>query len=421
MQWFTAAAVFLIPLIVSPTGSDTFRLPKELAFRGAALIAAALLVPLAIWERERFSWLREARFERLIGAGIVLWSIFSAALATHPVNVARALATIFCSAILFVAAATVSRAEGAIVLTWSALAGAVVNGLVYLAQATIAWSPIDVVAQTEHLADTALLGNPNDVGMMLAAPAIAAIALALTTRGRVRMLAVAAAVLCALPLVMSQTVTAIGALAGGALCFVARASRRAAIASTVAAFFVIALLVAAYAPLRERAGAMIGSAKRHDYGELSSYRIIPFLAAWEMLRDRPLTGVGPGGYSYEFFDYKLRVDEKYHRLMPQSMENWQQGRRVNFGEAHNEWLQTAAELGVIGFALLAAAVVTVARHGRRLGDGAAVEDRFASQLAIPLALSFTVLSMAQFPLRLAAPRLMFLVFAAIVVTRSSER
>jgi O-antigen ligase len=87
---------------------------------------------------------------------------------------------------------------------------------------------------------------------------------------------------------------------------------------------------------------------------------------------------------------------------------------MNFGETHNDHLQTAAEAGLPGYALFLAGVAVVAFYGRRRHrPEASAETQVAHALRPPLAVTFFVLCLAQFPLQLAAPRLMFLTFAAL--------
>src|SRR5512138_2087556 len=109
-------------------------------------------------------------------------------------------------------------------------------------------------------------------------------------------------------------------------------------------------------PLRSLSAAWT-AAREHHYNELLSNRLVPFLAAWEMFRDAPVAGVGPSGFATEYFDYRLRIDDKYRDILSEQMADWSLGRVINFGETHNEFLQTAAELGIVGLVLLIAAIV----------------------------------------------------------------
>jgi MYXO-CTERM domain-containing protein len=87
---------------------------------------------------------------------------------------------------------------------------------------------------------------------------------------------------------------------------------------------------------------------------------------------------------------------------------------MNFGETHNDHLQVAAETGAPGYGLFAAAVLLVAIRRRRTeGEILSVQQMVGRAMRAPLAATFFVAAMAQFPLQLAAPRLMFLTLAAL--------
>jgi O-antigen ligase len=74
--------------------------------------------------------------------------------------------------------------------------------------------------------------------------------------------------------------------------------------------------------------------------------------AWQMFRDRPLTGYGQGGFVLVGDSHAVKdvLDD------PRVFES-------RIAHAHNEWLETLADLGLIGLVLLTAAVVLTFRAG----------------------------------------------------------
>ena len=69
-----------------------------------------------------------------------------------------------------------------------------------------------------------------------------------------------------------------------------------------------------------------------------------YLITWDMIQDRPLAGHGLTSFAPVFYHH--RTETRYGRervLLPQAGA---------FREAHNEYLQTWAELGVAGFAVI---------------------------------------------------------------------
>jgi O-antigen ligase len=70
-------------------------------------------------------------------------------------------------------------------------------------------------------------------------------------------------------------------------------------------------------------------------------------ATWEMALDRPVFGWGAGNYRFFFPLYQKRYPQILHPAWsPQSILLWE--------HAHNDYLEYLAELGVVGFLLLAA-------------------------------------------------------------------
>jgi O-antigen ligase len=242
-----------------------------------------------------------------------------------------------------------------------------------------------------------------------------ALALALSSR-RFRFAWAFAATFIVVATYMTHTVAAIGAL--GVALFVMFALRLRSWPKTLAAFLVLvvaaAIPFASYGPLRERARLMRDAFHRRDFETFSAARTLPFLAAAEMIRDRPIVGVGPGGFAYNFFDYKLRLQERQRQLFEHTTE-------MNYGEVHNDHLQVAAETGLPGYALFLTALTLVASATwrRRTVPEETTEDEsrteFVRLLALPLATSMFILALAQFPLELVAPTHVYLWAVASIV------
>jgi O-antigen ligase len=87
---------------------------------------------------------------------------------------------------------------------------------------------------------------------------------------------------------------------------------------------------------------------------------------------------------------------------------------MNWGEVHNDHLQVAAETGLPGYALFLGAIAICA--GKRRTIASTAESAFARAMRWPLATLIFVLCLAQFPLELAAPRLMLLTIGALCLT-----
>ena len=135
-----------------------------------------------------------------------------------------------------------------------------------------------------------------------------------------------------------------------------------------------------------------------------------------MFRDRPLTGVGPGCFAWQYMPYKVRAELAYPPLRTAFL------RGTNFGEVHNDHLQLLAEEGAVAYGLSLAALVILSAISlrRRQRDTTDARYEFARLLALPLAVTFFVLALGQFPLELTAVISQFLFFAALCVGWSGQ-
>jgi O-antigen ligase len=300
------------------------------------------------------------------------------------------------------------------------LPAALINALVYVLQELdrFTWFTIPN-APEEHLRRSGLIGNPNDVGSYFVAPALVALALALADRRR-RLIwwPVAAALVAAT--FATHTATAIGALIAGVLTLAAVLLRdwKKIAAVAVAIAICVAIVFFTYAPLRFRARQMREALQQRNYSELSSYRVEPFLAALQMAARHPLTGVGPGAFGYNYYDYKLAMERAHPSLFQLH------GMQYNYTQVHDDHLQVLAESGVPGYLLFLAAIVLIGSLSFRRRVGEDEDDPrfgYVTLLALPLAVSFAVLAIAQFPLQLEAPKLAFLWAAAPLIAWSDRR
>jgi O-antigen ligase len=129
-----------------------------------------------------------------------------------------------------------------------------------------------------------------------------------------------------------------------------------------------------------------------------------------MFVDHPLTGVGPGAFAWQYYDYKIRAEQRYPSL------RHAYNRGINFAEVHNDHLQALAEGGIIGYG--AFIVLTGALGLLSFTIPARAPDwrqRFAHRLALPLAVFWIVLSIAQFPMETTVIRGLVVHLAALCV------
>jgi len=395
-----ALGLIVLPMTVVRDGADPYRLPKELVFRAEAIVLLALLVL-----RWRGPWkpLAQWRPEFLLTAAIVTWAIVVTATSTNRTLSLDSLITIAAAAVIFVATciAVESRSREAIDVL---MLGCCVNAAITILQELRVWQPVP--AAEGHYGSVGLMGNTNDVGTFLVVPAVAAVVMATTSTGKRRWAYVGVATLLVSGMIASATRTALIAFLASILVLALTQARRAALVLGVV-LLLVGLAVASPATVIGRGVRDLAEAAgARDYQRLFSERLVPFLAAAEMIRDHPLVGVGPGCFRYHFMDYRISLATKYPAA-------WTRGFPMNWGTVHNDHLQVAAEAGIFGYLLLLASLGLLVR---RSPAAATARAAFAKTLRWPLATVILLTCLAQFPLELAAPRLMFLTLGALCVT-----
>jgi O-antigen ligase len=418
--WIVCAFALLIPLGISLSGADSFRIPKEVLLHAEGL----LLLVVAVWTRQdeellaigRTAW----RKPLLLAAAAVLWTAVGTLLSTNRTLSAITLLLVTLSAVVFCGTLLVVRRAGRHVI-WFALVPAAINAVLVVLQAAHIWSPFTLPADAPSLLHrSALIGNPDDVGSYLLAPFLASLALAFASTGRRRWLLVAFSLVLLSGMLATQTLTPLIAGASGVVTMAAVASwRRALIATLLVALALMAMAVV-LPPIRARVMGIRDMAAAHRYNEVLSGRLTPAFAAMQMAREHPLLGVGPGAFRYHYFDEKMKVEMRYPDLL--------RNNPLNFGQAHNEHLQLLAEGGPVAYAIFLAALLLLAMQTGAATEAAArattpatVEAaRFRRFLSLPLAVTVFVMCLAHFPLRLAASLSVLLFLGALCLAWGTE-
>lgn len=406
-------AVLVIPLVVSVDGLDSFRLPKELAFRAEMIVLVALLAALAVLGRNVWRGVRWKHPGVLFPIVITAWTAVATLTSTNRDLSVPALLYAAGACLVFVATLLVAGHGTVGMLRWVAWAG-LINALLYVPVAlSMMPNPIRLSADLKgHQAATGLLGNANDLGTALLPIVIASTAAAVATR-RHRIFFIATATASAIAVLASVSVAATGALLVAliTLAFVVHWKR--ALVISVAGIVAMASIVLLHGPLRHRLSYMVKSAKTAEWDKLSNGRLSSFAAALEMFEDHPLTGIGPGTFGWQYYPYKLEVSERNQALLEETA-----GARYNFEEVHNDHLEVLAETGAPGYALFLAALVFLASGSLRRRRPETEEDprsRFARVAQLPLVVGIGVLALAQYPLQLTSS-LSTVIFLAAICT-----
>jgi O-antigen ligase len=404
------ALILAVPLLLVPNAKEAFRLPKLLV---AEWLGLASLLPLA--------WDARSALGSLLRRPVVRAAV--------PLVLAAGLGLFFTRYPLQLRSAWFDLAIGAACLIgWSLgfsrerlerlLAGlaipAAILALFGILQAHNLYQPLGFagITATDRLSMTSTAGNPGDLGVYLVLPCLAAGWFVLRTGSVLLRGAMLAALgLSLYALALTQTLAALAALAAGGFLLAWRLlPRRKLLLGLGAGLTAAVVLVAAVQPLRQRVGAKLAQATGGEWNEVLTGRLDGWRAAVEMFGEQPVWGVGHGVFLSEFVPAKLRLVEK-------GVKFYEKQTNVVFANAHNEFLEVAADSGLIGLAALGwgiAVLIGVLRRMLRTGE------RRDGAFALAGVAALAVLSLAQFPFRIALAAFPALLFLAWVFRRGEE-
>lgn len=400
-----AALALLVPLVVTPGRIHGFTAPKLLVAESLGLLSLLLLALAAargeIEVSGRRIWTTPA-FRAV--APILLVATVGRFFTEHGAVVEMALAELWIGALCLVGWSAclgrerLRRSLG--LLVPPALAMAVLAVLQY----TEVFQPFEfrAASETGRLGATALAGNAAALGAFLVLPLLVSqLDLGGARRASRKIgwsLALAALVA---GLLVTQTLTAVVAAvtASLALWILLRRGKRLVI-GVLAGLAAVVLLVALFAPLRERVVQRIGLLEEGEFNVLLTGRLDGWRAAAWMLRQHPASGVGHGAYRTEFAAAKLA-------LADEGVPFYRSHLYPTFVNAHNDFLEAAAEWGVPGALALLWGLGLTARTAWRRSR----EEAPTAALAWAGLVALALLSVAHFPWRLALtayPGLLFL-------------
>jgi O-antigen ligase len=412
VQWSDQVVVLgvcITPLFIVLGAKDTFRLPKDVLFRAEAIVLLAIALVALILYRA-IPQIDSSRRFVLLPLLLVGWTAIATLFSTNRARSIDSLTTVCAGAIIYIATLAAARRSSFTVIL-AAVVPALMNAVVGALQEFDIWRPLPTPTDIwHHLRSTAFIGNPNDAGGYLAVVTVASLAAAVVSRTSRKIFGILTGLLVA-GLLVNQTLAAILATTAGMIALLALVSWKRAAIAVVAVAILFTAAVATLPPLHERYMNTRGWLQTGDYNAMLTDRLTPFVAAFMMFRDRPLIGVGPGCFAWQFMPYKVRAELAY----PSLRSAFHRG--TNFGEVHNDHLQLLAEGGIFayGLSLAALAALSTISFRRRERDKHDTRYDFARLLALPLAVTFFVLALAQFPLELTAVMSQFLFFAALCV------
>lgn len=331
----------------------------------------------------------------------------------------QALIYVVSAALYFLATLILSRDRSSAVLLAVLIPGAVNSAVIILEEWKL-WNPIEFEAPVEDfLRSSGLIGNPNDVGMYLLPVCLSAAAFAVSANGWWRAAGLTFALLAFGALIVTGTLTALVALVPSSIILIWLASRRWGIVAAIACPLAGLAALTLYAPLRNQLETIVAAAVVRDYDTVFTGRGAAFLAAIEMAKDRPFTGVGPGAFAWQYFPYKTEVQQAHPALLNSRAV------ATMWEEAHNDHLETAAEAEIFGYVLFLACLSALARCSLTHLDsprvGGEIRPAFSRLISLPLAVSLFVLALAQFPFQVASGLTVYLYLAALAMSWSHAK
>jgi O-antigen ligase len=419
--FFLWLLVLVPPFLFATMVKESFRQPKLMASEWFALASLAALA----WGLRRVEEVRLADLWRLPAVRIVLpmLAVATAGLAVtgHPAHAREALADLWIGAAALVgwsAALLGSRLERLLEgLLWPATALALAG----IGQFHGLWQPLDLVgiAPGSRLAVTSFAGNPGDLGAYLVLPFLVAQA-SLRRRllhrregqggSQLAVLGTAAALLiCLYALLLTQTLAALAAAAvGSLLLWGALLPRRRSLLLLGTGALAAVLLAAAFPPLRQRVVEKGRQAVSGDLNAVLTGRLDGWRTAVWMFGQHPLAGVGHGAYRAEFVPAKLALLDRGVAFFPEQTQ-------IGFANAHNEYLEVAAEWGLPGVLALAWGLwVLFGALRRQRGSTEARALAWAGTAGLAL------LSLVDFPFRVALVGFPAILFLSWVLRTAEE-
>lgn len=410
------AGAAVVPVSVSVRGSAVFRLAPELAMVATATIALAVfLVGRLLGPPRRRLTPGRARIASGLAIGAVGWVTVAAVFSNNRAVSFDTLPFVF--SVITIALLSALLFGG---LTTESVAGIVaapafINLVVLALQASRVWNPWTFEGPFSRIYKNALLGNPNDVGAYFVGPAIFMAAMAIgAARGRLYYGIAATAFTGAI--VLTVTLTAIASLTLALAALVALRYRRGSFIALIVLGTTFALAASLYRPLTERIVRIAADGDTSRLDTLISFRLPAMVSAWEMFKDDPVTGLGPGIYKLEYTAYRIAATEQYGHWFAQTAPDI----TAHFAAAHNDHLQILAESGVAGYLLMLGAFLLVGSISFATGEPRSNQERVARLLAFPLCVGLGVTMIAGFPLQLAAPAYTFVLLGGASIAWSSH-
>lgn len=332
------ATTFLTLIAIDLRAAAAFDAPKRLI---AMIGIAAAIVAFAFTRIERGPAAKRDRalIAVMLAAAFI---VISALVSPRRAIALDSLRVVFLFAAVAILCALVPRAWNAIAFGF--VAGAAVNAALSILQGLRWFEPIPYA--TPESSTSALIGNTGLLSLVCAFAALLIVPPIVRER---RIWLIALFALLVVAMVVNRGLTAFAALVVGIAAIAVRTTTRPRVRYAVVAASIACTLA-----------MLAAGAVRSDttnWNRLLRWRPGAWLAGVEMFLDRPLTGFGPGTYASEFAPHITAAEARW-RVPLANADTVMTGA---YAEAHNDYVQSLAELGgPATLLLLFAAILSVA-------------------------------------------------------------
>ncbi|HEY2385739.1 MAG TPA: O-antigen ligase family protein [Candidatus Binatia bacterium] len=371
-----AAAVLAIAatgLAVDPRAEAAFDAPKRLAAVVAVVAATLALLWSGRWRRADRAALggRAGLLAALLAAGLATSAVAALGAAHRAVALDTTRVAWLLACVLPLGASRALDGRGGRVVLAVFLGVAAVNALLAVTQALGLISLFAVESIAGRIDAGALLGNEGQLAQVLALAVVAAATIGIAAgTARTRGAAGALLLLYGAGIVATRNLTALATAAAGVASALVLLRRGRAVLPLGVLALALAASVVALPPLRARVLEAGRDLAAGNWDAVLTYRLGPWTAGLEMVRERPLAGFGVGTFGAEFMTHRLAAELRFGRRFTVPLLT------STFAQAHCDYLQLAAEAGVpAALAALAAAALLLGglmQLAWRTGDAEAV-------------------------------------------------
>jgi len=363
-------------LIVNPRAEAAFDAPKRLiAILGIVVASLTLLTTPDFAALKEWSKRPTEQLVAMVLAGCAILGAALAAIASphRAISLDALRIVILFGLLLPLGASRLMERAQFLTLLVVFLGASVINAAVSIFQA-LGVQPLPIETIAGRVSSVGLIGNEGYLGLMMAIAVAAAVPVALhASTARIRIAAWATSALMLLALAISRNVTGWIALTVGLIPLAWEPSMRRRIRTWRSAAAIVILVVVGGAILASqgRIRGFLGQGRNGQWDRLLSYRLGPWAAALEMIRERPMVGFGPGTFGAEFVPHRLWAEIRWStRFVNPQLISF-------YAEAHCDYLQALAETGIPAALAADAAIVALmlglARKMRNVERGDEVE------------------------------------------------